>query len=504
MYAAESHTSINQSFLIFMIDTWDEHMELLKVVGNKIVDQHEQPVFLRGVCLGGWMNMEDFINGYPGLESGLRAAMTEVLGAGKAEFFFDRWLDHFFSEKDIQFLKSIGCTVVRLALNYRHFESDLAPFEYLEKGFSRLDQAVECCGRYGLYVIFDLHAVQGWQNTDWHCDNASRHSLFWSQKQYQDRFVALWQEFARRYKGNAVVAGYNVMNEPVTNAPRGLFDYAAYAPDYEVLNKVYQRVVEAIRLVDPDHIIFLEGDLFSARFDGMDDPASLGGNIVYSSHNYNEAGFGPGVYPSVDKGWGMEWQEQVFVNASGTRFTQTHNVPLWVGEFGAAYNGPLGEIPNRLRALDDQLVVFNRHQAHWTIWVYKDIHVMGLMQVSQGSRYIQTIASILKGKQAVFADFWMRWAASTPVKDSVDALADQIQETLSDVDVDVKVDHRYLGQSVLSGYTAILMQPAFARLFAGMSETQLDGILASFSFENCRPHQALIETLKLHLNASSG
>jgi endoglucanase len=473
-------------------------MELLQVNGNQIVDQHHQPISLRGVCVGGWMNMEDFINGYPGPESGIRSAVADVLGEGRAEFFFDRWLDHFFAEDDVRFIKSLGCTVVRLPLNYRHFESDQAPFQYLEKGFARLDQAVEACGRHGLYVIFDLHAVQGWQNTDWHCDNASRHSLFWGQKQFQDRFVALWQEFARRYKGNPVIAGYNVMNEPVANAPRGLFDAATYQPGFNLLNQVYRRVVQAIRLIDPDHIIFLEGDFFSQYFDGLDDPATLGGNIVYSSHNYSPAGFGPGAYPSTEKGWNMAWLERVFQDASGTRFTQSHNVPLWVGEFGSAYNGPQDENPDRLRALDDQLAMFNRNQAHWTMWTYKDLHVMGWVQVSPESAWSRMLAPVLKGKQAVSADYWMGWAAPTPVRKAVVALSLQIQETLSDVGVEVQFNKRYLEQSVLSGFTALAMQPAFAGLFAGMTETQLDAVLSSFSFSSCRPHQALLEVIKRH------
>jgi endoglucanase len=476
-------------------------MDMLEVSGNLIADRQGQPVFLRGVCVGGWMNMEDFINGYPGPESGIREAIAQVLGPGKAEFFFERWLDHLFAEEDVKFIKSLGCTVVRLPLNYRHFESDLAPFQYLEKGFARLAQAVEWCGQHGLYVILDLHSVQGWQNTDWHCDNASRHSLFWTQKHYQDRFVALWEEFARRYKGNPVIAGYNVMNEPVTNAPRGRFDMRQYKSDFTILNQVYRRVVKAIRAIDPDHIIFLEGDLFSSRFDGLDAPHTLDGNLVYSSHNYNEAGFGPGAYPSAEKAWDKSWQARIFSEASGTRFTRMNDVPLWVGEFGSAYNGPAAEIPARLRALDDQLAVFNENEAHWTMWVYKDIDVMGWMQISPESAYFRTVAPILKGKQAVFADFWMGWAPATPVKNSVDALAVQIEETLADAGVDVHVEQRFVEQSILSGFTAVLLQPAYARLFAGLSGTQLDDILASFSFANCHPHQGLLDIIRRRLTA---
>jgi len=474
-------------------------MDLLQVKGNQIVDSQGRSVFLRGVCVGGWMNMEDFINGYPGPESGIREAMAQALGAEKAEFFFDRWLDYFFAEADVEFLKSLGCSVVRLPLNYRHFESDLAPFQYLEKGFARLSQAVEWCGMHGLYVILDLHSVQGWQNTSWHCDNASSHSLFWTQKQYQDRFVALWEEFARRYKGDPIIAGYNVMNEPAANVQRGFITRNSYEPGYAVLNQVYRRVVEAIRAIDPDHIIFLEGDLFSTLFDGFDAPETLGANIAYSSHNYTEPGFGPGVYPNPATGWDKAGQQQVFEKSSGTRFARKYNVPLWVGEFGSAYNGPANEIPYRVSALDDQLAVLNENKAHWTMWVYKDISVMGWVQVAPDSSYIRTAAPALKGKQAVFADFWMRWSPTTPVKDAVDLLADQIRDTLSDVGLETVIDDRYLEQSVLSGYTALAMQPPFARLFAGLNETQLDDILKSFSIERCRPHQGLLDVVRRHL-----
>ena len=130
----------------------------LRVSAGKIVDPQDREVRLRGVCVGGWMNMENFINGYPGSEHGVRAAMVEVLGESKAQFFFERLLDHMLAESDLKFLKSLGMNTVRLPLNYRHFESDAAPFEYLEAGFERLSRAIGWCEKHGLYAILDLHA----------------------------------------------------------------------------------------------------------------------------------------------------------------------------------------------------------------------------------------------------------------------------------------------------------------------------------------------------------
>ena len=139
-------------------------MDILQVQNGKIVDAQANPVRLRGVCVGGWMNMEHFINGYPGDEHGLRATVAGVLGSQTAQFFFDRMLDYFWDEQDVAFLKRCGATVVRLPLNYRHFERDSNPFEYLDTGFARLDRALTWCAQHGIYAILDLHAVQGWQS----------------------------------------------------------------------------------------------------------------------------------------------------------------------------------------------------------------------------------------------------------------------------------------------------------------------------------------------------
>ncbi len=472
-------------------------MDLLSVKGNQIVDAQGREVRLRGTCVGGWMNMEDFINAYPGAEHQLRATLAHELGTGKAAFFFERLLDHFFTEEDVAFIKSLGATVVRLPLNYRHFERDDRPFEYLEGGFARLDRAVEWCKKHELYVILDLHAVQGWQNTDWHSDNASRHSYFWEHVLFQERFDRLWQEIASRYAGNPTIAGYNLMNEPVSNTPYGRFS-TSYTPDWEIVNRVYRRAVDAVRAVDPDHIIFLEGDYYSSRFAGLEAPFAP--NLVYSSHNYTKGGFGPGPYPGEIAGelWNLQKQRQVFETHEGVQFTRQHNVPLWVGEFGAAYNGPVKEIPDRLRAMDDQLAVYDENRIHWTTWTYKDAYVMGWVQLAPDSRYLQAIRPVFQAKIDLSVDFWMGWIPPTAVEQKSIELAREVEKYIDDPSIDSVANQKYLGQHLLSGYVAALMQPAYAHCFSGLSETQIDDALASFELRNCRPHQGLVEILKKH------
>ena len=477
-------------------------MERLRVKNNLIVNASDEPVWLRGTCVGGWMNLENFIDGYPGDESGLRAAMRETLGPAKAEFLFDRLLDYFLDEEDIRFIKDCGATVVRLPVNYRHFESDADPFHYLEKGFQRLDRAIRWCTNHGLYVIIDLHAVQGWQNTDWHCDNPGRQSLFWTHRQFQDRFVALWEAFARRYADNPAVAGYNVMNEPITNAPRGRFS-ERYVPNWDILNQVYRRVVTAIRRIDPATIIFLEGDYFSTLFSGLKPP--FADNLAYSSHNYTKVGFGPGCYPGTIEGthWNGAKQEEVFLAHEGTRFAAKNRVPLWVGEFGSVYNGPPDEKPDRIRALDDQLDIFEQYHTHWTTWTYKDVGVMGWVTLSPESDYLRAIAPALRAKYDLYSDFWMQWLPLTPVARDVANLADRIRDNVKDWDVDAAGNRKYLMQHTLSGYAGSFLQPYFARCFRGMTENEIDSVLQSFALRNCTPNTELIDLLKRHLARST-
>ena len=89
-------------------------------------------------------------------------------------------------------------------------------------------------------------------------------------------------------------------------------------------------------------------------------------------------------------------------------------------------------------------------------------------------------------------DFWMSWLPSTPIKELSSKVAQLIDETVADPGLNIKANVRYLRQALLDGYTGALIQPAYARLFKGLSESQLDQTLQSFAFKNCRITERLI------------
>ena len=120
---------------------------VLSVRGDKIVDGSGQRVILRGYNIGGWMNMENFLTGYPGTESQHRRVLRRVLGPEIYAAFFDRFMTVFFDDADARYLASLGMNSVRIPFNYRHFDDDARPFELKESGFAPLDRAVGHCQR---------------------------------------------------------------------------------------------------------------------------------------------------------------------------------------------------------------------------------------------------------------------------------------------------------------------------------------------------------------------
>ncbi len=476
-------------------------MEFLRVQNGKLVTSTGQSIALRGVNIGGWMNLENFINGFPGSESHLRLLMKQELGEGKAAFFFDRLLDHFFNEEDLIFLKKWGINVVRLPLNYRHFEHDRSPFEYLSTGFERLDRILDACERNGIYAILDLHAVQGWQNGDWHCDNSSRHSLFWSHTQFQTRFYALWEEIAKRYRNRTVVAAYNVINEPLTNAPDGRFTRDdVYQPDWHIMNTVYNNVIHSIRTVDTLHLIMLEGDYYSLRFEGLDCPKDS--QLIYSSHNYIWVGTSHlSEYPISRAGvfWDKEQINREFNSTDGFQVSQTNGIPLLVGEFGFNNHHADGKLYPQVQAVADQMEVYNQHGVHWTFWTYKDIGSMGWVQLDPESPYMQVISPALEAKKILSTDFGWLEGFKGEVEINIDKLSKLIGSYLPMVDAGV--NKRYFAQAAMSTYTADQLQHLFINQFKGLTETHIDEILRSFEIKQCIKNDSLNDLISSKMKA---
>jgi endoglucanase len=457
---------------------------MLHVSGAQLRTADDQPVRLRGVGLGGWMNMENFITGYPANESSMRAAVRQVLGEERAALFFDRLLSSFFTEQDAALLARLGMNCVRIPINYRHFESDDRPFEIIERGFHHLDRVVGLLGEHGIYSVIDLHAVPGSQNQHWHSDNPTHVAAFWQHRHFQDRVVHLWEAIADHYRDNPWVAGYNPINEPGD-------------PSGKVVGPFYDRLVKAVRAADPRHVLFLDGNTYSTD---MSIFREVYENTVFVCHDYALAGFAHGGgYPGYTLGRWCDRQELEKTFEERSTFQRETGTPLWVGEFGPVYTGDPEQDRERYQILRDQLEIYDAHGAGWSLWTYKDVGLQGL--VCAGGPYMERFGPFIEKKRRLGAD---RWGSTMREQAEVLAPLHELVETEfpgwdpypwgARYQTDDLVRHILFAQALL---------PEYAELFRGLGDDELIALADSFALESCRRREPLLELLADNLGGSA-
>ena len=364
---------------------------IIQVSGSSLVQPDGSTVVLRGVGLGGWMNMENFITGYPGTESQQRKALRAALGEEGYRRFFDRFLDDFFTDADARFLADLGLNCVRIPFNYRHFEDDDRPFELKEEGFRLLDRAIDLCARHRIYTVLDLHALPGFQNQHWHSDNPTHWAQFWTHRHFQDRTVHLWEALAARYRDQPWVAGYNPINEPAD-------------PTAAAIGPFYRRLERAIRAVDAKHVLFLDGNRYSVDFHMFGDPMP---NCVYTAHDYALPGFiDGGGYPGTTRGQYVDRAvvERTFL--ARTEYMRKTGTPIWIGEFGPVFTGDPDRDEQRYQLLTDQLALYAEHGAGWALWAYKDMGAEGVVSAAADSPWSRRVRPVTEKKDRLGVDGW--------------------------------------------------------------------------------------------------
>jgi len=309
--------------------------------GTQLIGPDGAPLRLRGVNLGGWLLWEGWEYGRGGMisETEMMRRLTELAGAQAAHDFQQGLRANFITEADIQAIARLGFNSVRLPFNAKLLEDPEAPFVYLAEGWTILDQALDWCEAHGIYVILDLHAAPGGQSRLTPSDPATKDKLLWASADAQERTVALWRAVAERYRDRTIVAGYDLINEPLP--PR---------EEADQLRVLTNRIVAAIREVDPYHLIVVEGGRFSSDFSMFPGPVS--GNQMYGFHMYT---------------WFGDNRLQAFANLRAV--AESQGVPMWAGEFG---ENDYEMITTTVQMYEDPA---NRVTAGWSFWTWKKVPV---------------------------------------------------------------------------------------------------------------------------------
>ncbi|MFH1778909.1 MAG: cellulase family glycosylhydrolase [Candidatus Omnitrophota bacterium] len=334
----------------------------LKTSGENIVDEKGNVVILRGVNLGGWLVPEGYILKFEGKYDRPRTInelIVDLIGEEKAKEFWFAYRKNYITEKDIEEIVDLGFNHVRVPFHYNLFISEDNPGVWKEGGFKILDDLIDWCGKYGLYVILDMHCAPGGQTGANIDDSIDDHPKLWSDVLNQQKTIEVWREVAKRYKDNTTLIGYDLLNEPIATK------FSEYNNEKDLV-PLYKAIVSAIREVDNNHIIFLEGSNWATNFKKFPEP--FDSNIVYSFHRYGGKVDKHGVQPYLS-------------------LAKKHNVPLWCGE--------TGENNNQWHFAITQLL--EDYNIGWCFWPWKKVESdSGVYSIKKPAGY-DTIIRYTKG-----------------------------------------------------------------------------------------------------------
>ena len=235
-----------------------------------------------------------------------------------------------------------------------------------QRQMETLDRKLPFFEKYGVKVVIDLHSGPATMN------EILQNVGVWS-VDAQDMIVDLWRGIARRYKGNPNIYGYDILNEPLEPAyvyrEGGALDW----------NRFAERIAKAIREIDPDTPIIVASAVGGnpvgfAGLRPLDVPNVIYTVHFYLPHNYTHQGVNGsrmiGAYPGVSSD-GRVWDKALLRRALEpvVRFQKQYNVPILVGEFGAARWAPGGE-----QYLADLIDIFEEYGWDWAYHAYREWH----------------------------------------------------------------------------------------------------------------------------------
>ena len=336
--------------------------------GQNILDPDGQLYLVKGIALSQWLNPEAYAlrldqvhNRHLGSSDSIHTRVREILGNdADAEAFWTCYHTNFVTAADYADFAAEGFNTVRVPFNYRLLSPKATPGVYSEEGFQVLDGIIQQCKANGLNVILDMHACPGGQSHDAPSDpehtywawsdsisnwvevgvaclwepNADYFAQTGRDPEFnKQRTIDLWRTIAERYSDETAIVGYELINEP-------FLPYGVHYPD---LRDLLVRITAAIREVDTNHMIIVEGNYFAGTLEGL--VPAWDDNMALAFHKY----WMPTTYESI----------QTFVEGAAV-----YGLPLLMTESGENSSGWYYEFASLLES----------NNIGWCWWGYKKVN----------------------------------------------------------------------------------------------------------------------------------
>ena len=304
-------------------------------VDGEIVEGNGEPILLRGFGLGGWLVPEGYMLHNQAWISGFESPtdienhVTDLIGAEAAEDFWELYRANYVAQADIDQIAEWGFNHLRVPFHYKQFYDSTGSETPI--GYAIVDELISWCEPYNIYIILDMHCAPGGQNGGPISDSDGTARL-WLEESNKELTIQIWKEIATYYADHTLIGGYDLINEPVL--PSGV--------TLEEFKQLYIDITEAIREVDNNHLLWIEGNWYGTDFAGLTPPWD--DNMGYSFHKY----------------WGATSLSTI---QSYINMRNNYGVPLWMGESGENSNHWYYEV----------FKLLEENNIGWNFWTHKKV-----------------------------------------------------------------------------------------------------------------------------------
>ncbi len=206
---------------------------------------------------------------------------------------------------------------------------------WLQSQLAYIDQMLPLFRASGVRVILDLHTPPGgWINKN---DQYPQYRMFGpSGLSWQTAFIDTWRTIAVRYKGNADIIAFDLVNEPAVGLKIG-----SGSSDW---NTLAQSTARAIKAIDPGRSLVVEPEYGKISRLSALKPLTGIANVIYSVHYYDPFPFTDQSTKGLDQGFtypgiigGQYWD----INRLQTTlkpladFQARNNCRIFIGEFSS-------------------------------------------------------------------------------------------------------------------------------------------------------------------------
>jgi endoglucanase len=224
-------------------------------------------------------------------------------------------------EEYFQLIKDAGFNSIRLPVRWDSHAMEKAPYTLDPNFMARIDWAIKNALSRNLVLTINMH---------------NYYDFFKDPNNHKERFLAIWQQIAERYKDYPNTLLFEAINEPQDNL-KGV-------PEWNAMLKEWLAV---IRKSNPNRIVVIGSANFNNYYEvkGLELPKD-DRKIIVTFHYYMPNKFthqGAPWTPDSNRYLGLKWgtdQEKRTVERDFkvvANWAKENNRPIYLGEFGVFY-----------------------------------------------------------------------------------------------------------------------------------------------------------------------